>query len=57
MVVFCPLGSQPRHISHLVCHVEVIINGLEVNSIMIIHIHVLGTFFEGELGDDITRRL
>ena len=35
---------------------EVIINGLEVNSIVIVHIHALGTFSEGEIGDDITCR-
>jgi hypothetical protein len=35
-------------------HVEVIINCLELTSIVIVHIYVLGTFSEDVLGDDIT---
>jgi hypothetical protein len=36
--------------------VEVIVDGLEVNSIVIGHIHVLGAFSEREIGDDIACR-
>ena len=46
-------GSQPRNIGHLVRHVEVIIDGVEVSDIVIREIHVLCALSEREIGDDI----